>query len=129
MKKLIILALLVFVGVFGYRIADSLSADAVAMAIGVLFGILAGIPTALLVVASNRRRQDQEGQEFSRSRMNSNALPHYPNQQPPVIILTGGQPQQYGGQQHMLQAPPVVNALPNQTQQGRFVNLEDQNSW
>jgi len=128
MKKLLALCLIVFVGAFGYRIAASLSPDAVALAIGVLLGILAGIPVSLLVLAASRRHQEATGQEFSRSRMNSNAYPHHQPHQPPVIVLTGGQPQ-YGGQQHLLQAPPVVNALPNQSQQGRFVNLEKHESW
>ncbi len=108
MKKLLLLCLIVFVDVFAYRIADSLSSDAVGMAIGVLFGILAGIPASLLVLAASRRHQEAVGQEFSRSRLSSNAYPQYPHSQPPVIILAGGQPQQYGGQQHMLQAPLAV---------------------
>lgn len=35
----------------------SLSSDAIGMAVGVLFGVFAGVPTALLVLASNRRRE------------------------------------------------------------------------
>lgn len=34
-----------------------LSSDALGMGVGVLFGMLAGIPSALLVVASSRRRE------------------------------------------------------------------------
>ena len=40
-----------------WRFAMSLSSDALGMAVGVVFGILAGIPTALLVLASQRRRE------------------------------------------------------------------------
>ena len=91
MKKLIGICLIVFVGVFGYRVAGALSSDAVGMAMGVFFGILAGIPAALLVIASNRRRQDDMSQEFNRPRQNNQAYPQF-QQQLPVIILTGGQP-------------------------------------
>lgn len=127
MKKLLALCLLVFVGVFGYRIADSLSPDAVGMAIGVLLGILAGIPVSLLVMAAARRRQAEDGPAFSRPPLGSHAYPPAPPAPPPVIILTGGQPQALGGHPPLFQAPPLVN--PPATQQGRFVNLEDQQGW
>ncbi len=127
MKKLLALCLLVFVGVFAYRIADSLSPDAVGMAIGILLGILAGIPVALLLLAASRRRQDDGGPAFSRAHLGNHPYPPSPPAQPPVIILTGGQPQALGGHPQLLQAPPMVN--PPSTQQGRFVNLEDQQSW
>lgn len=50
--------LLIFVGGVGWRIGGSLSSDAFGMAIGILFGIMAGIPTALLVLASEHRHED-----------------------------------------------------------------------
>jgi len=104
MKNFIGLILLVFVGVIGWRVGGSLSSDAVSMAVGVLFGIMAGIPTALLVLASDRRRQAQA--EQLRETFGHDRTPygpyahgnHYP-QQPPVIVLTGaspGQPSSYG---------------------------------
>ena len=43
------LAIVVFVGIIAWRIGGSMNSDALSMAVGVLFGILAGIPTALLV--------------------------------------------------------------------------------
>ncbi|MCB0056780.1 MAG: hypothetical protein KDE45_07145, partial [Caldilineaceae bacterium] len=55
--------LLVMAGVFAFVVGSRLSADAVGMAIGVLFGVLAGIPTALLVLASGRRRRAEEEEE------------------------------------------------------------------
>lgn len=38
-----------------YAVTNVLSSDAVAMAVGMLMGILAGIPVSLLVLASQRR--------------------------------------------------------------------------
>jgi len=46
---------LILVGVVARRLADQLSAEALGMAIGVLFGMLAGIPTTLLIVAAGRK--------------------------------------------------------------------------
>ncbi|MFN8495360.1 MAG: hypothetical protein U0350_47620 [Caldilineaceae bacterium] len=123
MKKLLGLILLVFIGVIAWRIGGSLSSDAVSMAVGVLFGIMAGIPTALLVLASDRRRNEQaemRREPYGRERgpyggypQNSGYLP-YP-QQPPVIVLTGApstQSANYGANpsvesQHYFQPPPA----------------------
>ena len=104
MKNLIILALLVFVGVAGYKVSESLSHDAIILIIGFLFGVMAGIPAALIVVASQRRSEP--------------ALPHaYPmaqpsQSQPPIIVLEGNRPQRNditatgGGTYHMMTPRP-----------------------
>ena len=49
------IGLLVLVGWGSTKILGTLSPDAVAMAIGVAMGILAGIPTMLLMLATNRQ--------------------------------------------------------------------------
>jgi len=80
-KKLIIVAVLVFVGVAGYQINQSMSHDAVVLVIGFMFGVLAGLPAALIVVASQRRHESDHVLP----------MPHYPQlqqqQQPPIIVL------------------------------------------
>ena len=60
------------------------------MAVGVLFGILAGIPTALLMLASGRRRDDQREEQLERRQRDSGHQLGYPTYapQPPVIVLT-----------------------------------------
>lgn len=45
-----------------YAVTNVLSSDAVAMAIGVLMGILAGIPVSLLVLASQRRQVQHDAE-------------------------------------------------------------------
>lgn len=93
MKRYFGFALLVFVGTAGWRIGDSLSADALSMAVGVLFGVLAGIPAALLVMAGGRRassatedgRQRRDGAHAAAAPMMGSYLP----QQPPVIVVAG----------------------------------------
>lgn len=51
------LCLLVFVGVVGWKIGGTLSTDAIGMAVGICFGIMAAIPTTLIILASERRRE------------------------------------------------------------------------
>lgn len=116
MKRFLALAVLVFIGVATWQIGSRLSADAIGMGVGVMFGVMAGIPTALLLLASNRRRQaddDWSGQGRMRGQQHG-MLPYgqYP-QQPPVIVLAGGQmaqPQQgfdaYGAQRGYAPALP-----------------------
>lgn len=61
MKNLIIFALIVAVAILLEQTLERISPEALAMAIGVLFGVLAGIPTALLMLASaNKRPQPVE---------------------------------------------------------------------
>ncbi|HRW04302.1 MAG TPA: hypothetical protein P5121_04360 [Caldilineaceae bacterium] len=127
MKKLIVLSGLIFFGVGAWRIGGQLSSDAIGMALGVLFGVLAGLPVALLVLASNRRRERQDdddrygGYPGQQGRQQRALPPGYgypmPVQQPPVIVLAGspGGMQQGNGNgygynqpyppQHMLPGP------------------------
>jgi hypothetical protein len=99
MKRFLGLALLVFVGTVGWRIGASLSSDALSMAVGVLFGAMAGIPAALLVLASGRRREplnERNGYRVSYANAYANggrgplAHPYLP--QPPVIVVTPPSP-------------------------------------
>ena len=57
MKYFCGLIALIVVGIVAWRIGEALSSDAISMAVGVLFGVLAGIPTALLVLVGGRRPQ------------------------------------------------------------------------
>ena len=54
MGRLIGFAAVLFVGVVGWRLGDGLSADALGMAVGVLLGVLAMIPIALLALSGRR---------------------------------------------------------------------------
>jgi hypothetical protein len=117
MKKLIILGFLTFVAVAGWRIAERLSPDALGMLLGVVFGILAGAPAALLVLASSRRRD--ESPDESRMMVRSRGTPYGSEyaglpQHAPVIILAGnGMPVQMAGQQQTMYAEPQARyALP-----------------
>ncbi len=88
MKRWFGLAVLVFVATAGWRIGETLSPDALSMAVGILFGVLAGVPTALLVMAGSQRREAAE-----RPRQPERSYPPRPDgmayfpPQPPVIVV------------------------------------------
>lgn len=84
MKNTIVLGLIAFVCVVGWKVGDKLSADALSMGIGILFGVLAGVPTALMVLAASRRAQPPE-----------RPVQQYQQPQQPMIVMMGGQ-QEWG---------------------------------
>lgn len=134
MKRLFFLILLVFAGVAAWRISERLSADAIGMALGVLFGVLAGIPVALLVLASARRRDNWQEEERSNGRRSTEVVPHgYAMQQPPVIVLAGpGYPAMQQNNSH--NAPPRMLPAPHEINQGpamerRFKVVGEQEEW
>jgi len=108
MKRWIGLALLVFIGTAGWRIGSALSPDALNMAVGVLFGVMAGVPTALLVMAGGRRSQrETERNTLERGEGRAQQQAAYLNgpgqgwgmpyaQQPPIIVMAGPQGMQGG---------------------------------
>jgi hypothetical protein len=94
MRQLAVVTALVIGGVLAWVLGSRLSADALGMAVGLLFGVLAGVPTALLVMASGRRQQgeedldeDDEPAGYGHQR---GAAQHFPYQ-PPVIVLAAPQ--------------------------------------
>lgn len=138
MKRLFFLILLIFVGVTAWRISERLSADAIGMGLGVLFGVLAGIPVALLVLASARRREtwqeDGHGPHAGAHRRSLEAGGHgypMPMQQPPVIVLAapGYPPMQQGQQQpamHPMLLPGPQAMAGNQGAQRSFKVIGEQ---
>ena len=103
MKRLVMLVIVVLVLAIVWRVSSRLSADAIGLATGVVFGVLAGLPAAILILATNRRRRDSADQETStRHRGPNGAYPYggYPAQ-PPVIVLAH---------------PPAQPQMPNQTE-------------
>lgn len=76
-QKTILMGALIFLGAAGWQIGGRLSPDAIGMGVGVLFGVMAGLPTALLVLAGNRRHEAPT------------PMPPALTQQPPIIILNG----------------------------------------
>jgi hypothetical protein len=63
MKTLTVTTVLITLAVLFKLVLDRLSADAVGMAVGLMFGLLAGLPTLLLLLATNRRRPVRGGDD------------------------------------------------------------------
>lgn len=122
MKKWFGLAVIVFVGTAGWRVGDILSPDALSMAIGVLFGVLAGIPAALLVMAGSRRRHEENGrtqvQRDLQGQMGNAAYGWGMPQQPqaPIIVLAGAP----AGLQGMQTMQANAQWLPQETSTRHF---------
>lgn len=83
-KQVLIAAALLFVMVLAVIIGQRMSTDAMAVVIGVIFGVAASIPTSLLIVAVTRRAaQDRAMQGEQRYQQGQRA-------QPPVIVINPG---------------------------------------
>ena len=101
LKRLALLVVLTFAGVAGWQIVSTLSSDALGMAVGVIFGILAGVPAALLIVAAGRRAEQRAVSDMNspgyglQPYSGRGGMGFYP-QQPPVIVLTGAGVQSSG---------------------------------
>lgn len=97
MKQFVAISGLVFIGAGAWYLGSRLSSDAIGMALGVMFGVLAGLPAALLVMAAHRRvrsYEEPDGGDSGRMARGNYAFPASP--QPPVIIVTGQGFQQQG---------------------------------
>jgi hypothetical protein len=136
MRRFIMLAILVMLGVFAWRLGESLSSDALGMAVGMVFGILAGIPAALLVLAtSSRRRHEEEEARAERydryQQRHDRQLPAYPYQPPVIVVAGGGQAQQPGAP--MGSAPYYVPSQPAQWEpprsERRFKVVGEREEW
>ena len=66
MKQLAIVLFALGLCLLGWRVIESISSDALGLAIGVVFGVLAGLPTALLVLKSRYLEQESEVERYRR---------------------------------------------------------------
>lgn len=123
MKRFLGIALLIFVAAAGWRIGELLSTDALGMALGVIFGMMAGIPAALIALSASRMQHPQparEGQERYNMLPASQAMPPYP----PVIIMAGS-PQAQG----MVSQQPQGHFLPMPRSERRYKILGEEDGW
>ena len=63
MHRIIMIGVCALVVAFLWRMVGLLSTDAIAMALGVLFGVLAGLPVSLLFLVGQRRTRETSGDE------------------------------------------------------------------
>lgn len=111
MKRLLILAALIFVGALGWRVGSSMSTDAMGIAVGVVFGVLASIPAALLMLVAGRRNERRQewgggegdgqrgrgGQQQPRGQGQYDGYPPVVIMTPPSMPMPQGQGNQYAG--------------------------------
>ena len=134
MRAMAVLATLAILGAVAWLIGSRLSADALGMAVGMSFGVLAGVPTALLVMAAGRRRRDnfEEDEEEVRVRRLGPGYAGYPQQGPVIVLAPPAAPwppaQMQGeyGQQPVRGALPGPNAPPATQRTFRLVGERDE---
>lgn len=84
MKHALTFGVLVLGGIAAWRIGETLSSDAISMGLGIFFGMVAGIPAALMVMAAARRREYVDTERADRRAPQAYASAA----QPPVIVVT-----------------------------------------
>jgi hypothetical protein len=90
-RQLVTLLAVAFVVTLGVVVGTRMSSDAIAVLVGVIAGVAASIPCALLLMAVTRRQEPQEDSPYEGARYDD---PRY-RQAPPVIVVTpGAAPQQ-----------------------------------
>lgn len=133
MKRFVFLGGLLLLGVAAWRVGNALSSDAIGLALGVVFGVMASLPGALLVLVAARRQAAREEAAPPRASYYGGypgAHPAFPPQ-PPVIVVTGapgmlgnGQNGQNGVQHYGAAYPDHWAAGPR-----RFKVVGEQEEW
>lgn len=77
----IVLTVLWLLGLGAWWVGSKLSSDAIGLALGVIFGTMASLPGAVLVLLARRREAERPAQQW-----------HAQPPQPPVIVITGSTP-------------------------------------
>ena len=106
MKKVATIALIAFAVTLAVIIGQRMSTDAMAVVVGVACGVLASIPTSLLILAVSGRRGEREVQQR--------------RDYPPVVIVNPG-----NNQPRYLQPPFQAPPIQGQERQFRVIGDED----
>lgn len=110
MKQLTVITALMIGGLLAWLLASRLSADALGMGVGLMFGVLAGVPTALLVLASGRRRQAYDDDEEETPDPYANAYGPRRLYPPVVIVLAQQTPQAPAGYREPVEHTAIIPA-------------------
>ncbi len=114
MRAVVVLTSLAIVSAVAWLIGSRLSTDALGMAVGMSFGVMAGVPAALLVLAAGRRHKStpEDDEEETHVRRLGPGYAGYPQQGPVIVLAPPAAPwppqQQPGGYGQQ----PVRGALP-----------------
>ena len=87
MGKVVLLLLLAFVVTLGIIVGSRMSMEAMAVVVGVVCGVAAGIPMSLLLMVALRRRE-RPAEEAACTPMAGRYAPA----SPPVVVIQGGSP-------------------------------------
>lgn len=100
MKRLLGISLMAGIVTLAIIIGQRMSTDAMAVVVGVVFGVAASIPTSLLIVLATRGSRRHDDPPYRRA-------DYQPSPPPPQIyVVNPGQlPGQAGGQQQIAAAP------------------------
>jgi hypothetical protein len=109
MKKVATVALIAFAVTLAVIVGQRMSTDAMAVVIGVACGVLASIPTSLLILAVSGRQGGRGAREVPQRR-----------DYPPVVIVNPG-----NNQPHYLQPPYSAPLIQGQERQFRVIGDED----
>ena len=95
-KQIVVLLTVAFMATLGVVIGTRLSSDAIAVLVGVIAGVAASIPCALLLMAVTRRRENRDDEfyddEHRRPYDDRGGYDDRGRNVPPVIVVTQGQP-------------------------------------
>ena len=103
MKTVIKLAVIGFCTALGAVVANRMSAEAMAVVIGVVCGVLASIPMAVLIMLLTNRSQQRQVENLA-------AAMQAQQGQPPVIIVGSAYPQLGPGSQPWPGSRPALGA-------------------
>jgi hypothetical protein len=101
MSRFIALGSFMFlVGACAWHVGETLSSDAISMALGIFFGVFAGLPVALLVLAAERRDRPAEyprGNSAADRRTTEPPVILRIERKPPTVwrVAAGEQPRRY----------------------------------
>jgi len=107
MKRVAIVAVIAFAVTLAVIVGQRMSTDAMAVVIGVACGVVASIPTSLLILAVSNRRGERE-------------VPQQRSAYPPVVIINPG-----SNQPHYLQPPFPMPQMQGQERQFHVIGDED----
>jgi hypothetical protein len=87
MRKVGVIVLVAFAVTLAVVVGGRMSTDAMAVVVGVVCGVAAGIPMSVLLMLALRRR-DRESEESLRTQTDA----RYAAPAPPVVVIQGGTP-------------------------------------
>jgi hypothetical protein len=116
MKRFVFFSGLIFVSTMGIVVGFRISADAMAVIIGIICGVMASVPATVLLVWSQRQRDKQ-----LEMRGGPIGMGHYP----PVVVVNGqGQP----GYGNNMPPMPMLTATNNGTREFKVIGQENTES-